>query len=145
MDSFEDNEFKCSKDSDEMNQATVLPREILGEVSKINGNVDKQPSSDLKHVVYDDSDHLYGSVNEEEYEKFTTYKSCEGVKFQLSMMFINKQVISGVTKDYAMESQKYVFIKKNTKKMEIHCMVGCKYYERFGKRVENQFLQNCEF
>lgn len=55
-------------------------------------------------------------------------------------------MISGVIKDYAMESQKYVFIKKNnTKKMEIHCMVGCKCYERFGKRVENQFLQNCEF
>lgn len=51
-------------------------------------------------------------------------------------------MIRDVVKDYAMENQKNVFIKKNDSKMVVvKCTDGCKFYMRFSKRIGNQFWQ----
>lgn len=90
MDNFDDNDFECSEYS---------------EVSRNNDNDDKDHAANLGHEVCDDSNHLYtphGSDDEEEYEKFTTYKSGERVKFQLGIIFIRNDVIRDTIKDYKM-------------------------------------------
>ncbi|XP_058784836.1 uncharacterized protein LOC131659698 [Vicia villosa] len=113
--SYEDSEFQFSGESDvsEMNWTKVLPQETLGS---------------------DDED--------EEGLKFPTYKSGEGMKFQLGMMFTNKEVIRDAVKDYGMENQKNVYIKKNdSKRVVVLCTDGCKFYMRFSKRIGNQFWQ----
>lgn len=74
--------------------------------------------------------------------KYPTYKSGQGMKFQLGMMFTNKEMIRDDVKDYAMENQKNVFIKKNdSKRIVVKYTDGCKFYMRFSKRIDNQFWQ----
>lgn len=56
------------------------------------------------------------------------------------MMFTNKEMIREAIKDYGMENQKNVFIKKNdSKRMVIKCMAGCDFYVRFSKRNREQY------
>lgn len=92
--------------------------------------------------VYD-SDQLHTppvSGDDEEHDKFSAYRSREGFKFQLSMVFNNKDIVRETLIDYAMEMKKNVFIKKNDgKRMVIKCMKGCKFYTKISKRVGNQF------
>lgn len=93
----------------------------------------------------EDSDQLHKPVeseDEQEYETFPSYKSGEAIKFQLGMFFNSKELIRDVINEYAMESKKVVFLKKNDGKMVVvKCIVGCKFYMRLSKRVGNQFLQ----
>ncbi|XP_050918716.1 uncharacterized protein LOC127136166 [Lathyrus oleraceus] len=99
----------------------------------------------MVHGDSEDSDHLYtppGSDDEDEGMKYPTYKSSQGMKFQLRMLFTNKEMIRDVVKDYVMENQKNVFIKKNdSKRIVVKCTDGCKFYMRFSKRISNQFWQ----
>lgn len=66
------------------------------------------------------------SEDNEDVVKFITYKNGEGSEFQLGMMFTNKEMIRDAIKEYGMENQKNMFIKKNdAKRMVIRCVVGC--------------------
>ncbi|XP_058744165.1 uncharacterized protein LOC131616720 [Vicia villosa] len=127
-----------SEECDEMDWTSVLPPETLGETcSGVN----------LPHEALDEEDeeHLYtppGSDNEEDAEKFPTYKSGEGCDFKLGMMFTNKEKIRDAIKEYGMENQKNVFIRKNdARRIVVKCMAGCKFYLRFSKRNGQQFWQ----
>lgn len=51
-------------------------------------------------------------------------------------------MIRDVVKDYAMENQKNVFIKKNdSKRIVVKYIDGCKFYMRFRKRIDKWFWQ----
>lgn len=97
----------------------------------------------MVHDESEDSEHLYtslGSDNEDERMKYPTYKSGQGMKFQLGMMLTNKEMIRDVVKDYDMKNKKNVFIKKNDSKMiMVKHTDGYKFYMRFSKRIDNQF------
>lgn len=88
----------------------------------------------MVHEKSEDSDHLYtphGSDDNDEGMKYPTYKSCEGMKFQLGMMFINKEVTRDVVKDYGMENHNNVFIKNNvSKRVAFKLTDGCNLYMR---------------
>lgn len=90
-----------------------------------------------------DSDKLYtppASEDEQEYEHFPNFKNGETIKFQLGMVFNNKDLIWDAIKEYAMDSKKNVFLKKNDeKRMVVKCLNDCKFYTRFNKRVGNQY------
>ncbi|XP_058747460.1 uncharacterized protein LOC131620408 [Vicia villosa] len=93
----------------------------------------------------DDSDVLHtpnGSGDDEELEKFPSYKRGESSKFELGMVFSNKEMVKDAVKDYGMENNKNVVIKKNeAKRMVIKCMEGCNFHMRVSKRVGNQYWQ----
>ncbi|KAI5421025.1 hypothetical protein KIW84_044749 [Lathyrus oleraceus] len=114
----EDSEVNgASENSKDMNWTRVLPHETLGEASGI-----KRPT-DMQHEECEDSDHLYtyfGSDDDEDVVKFPTYKSGEESGFHLGMMFINKEMVRDVIKEYGMEKQKNVFIKKNDAKRMVY-------------------------
>ncbi|XP_058755919.1 uncharacterized protein LOC131629134 [Vicia villosa] len=58
----------------------------------------------------------------------------------------DKMQIKDAVKDYAMESNKNVVIKKNDKKkVVVKRMVGCPFYIRFSLRETNQFWQLVSF
>ncbi|XP_058766723.1 uncharacterized protein LOC131640331 [Vicia villosa] len=92
-----------------------------------------------------DSDQLHTppeSGDDAEHEKYPTYRSGEGVNFQLGMVFNSKSIVREAVREYGMEKNKNIFIKKNdAKRMVILCMEGCKFYMRISKRVGNQFWQ----
>lgn len=125
-----------------MDWTKVLPQETLSEVSSFQN---KKDQDEMVHGDGEGSYHLYtppGSDDEDEGMRYPTYKSGQGMKFQLGMMFTNKEMIRDVVKDYAMENQKNVFIKKNDfKRIMVKCIDGCKFYMRFIKRIGNQFWQ----
>ena len=125
-----------------MDWTKVLPQETLGEVSSCQN---KKDQAEMVHDESEDSKHLYtplGNDDEDERMKYPTYKSGQGMKFQLGMMFTNKEMIRDVVKDYAMENQKNVFIKKNdSKRIVVKCTDDCKLYMIFSKRIGNQFEQ----
>ncbi|KAI5392955.1 hypothetical protein KIW84_060201 [Lathyrus oleraceus] len=113
--SFEDSEYQFSEEFEEseMDWTKVLPQETLSEASSCQN---KKDQDEMVHGDGEGSYHLYtppGSDDEDEGMKYPTYKSDQGMKFQLGMMFTNKEMIRDVVKDYAMENQKNVFIKKN--------------------------------
>ncbi|XP_058733914.1 uncharacterized protein LOC131605589 [Vicia villosa] len=132
FDSFSDTEYEHSDDIVDFDWTTVLPSEIL---------FDKVNNSDAD----DDSDVLLtppASEDDEEHQKFPAYKSGEVFKFQLGMMFNNKDMVRDALKEYAMKMNKNVALKKNDgKRMVVKCMDGCKFYMRITKRVGNQFWQ----
>lgn len=73
-----------------MDWTKVLPQETLGEASSCQN---KKDHAEMVHVESEDSDHLYtspGSDDEDEGMKYPIYKSGQGMKFQLGMMFTNK-------------------------------------------------------
>ncbi|XP_058776681.1 uncharacterized protein LOC131651009 [Vicia villosa] len=132
LDNFSDTEYEHNNDIVDFDWTTVLPSENL---------FDKVNNSD----VDDDSDVLLtppASEDDEEHEKFPAYKSGEVFKFQLGMMFNNKDMVRDALKEYAMKMNKNVSLKKNDgKRMVVKCMDGCKFYMRITKRIGNQFWQ----
>ncbi|XP_058753082.1 uncharacterized protein LOC131626267 [Vicia villosa] len=92
-----------------------------------------------------DSDQLHTPPergDDVEHEKYPTYRSGEGVNFQLGMVFNIKSIVGEAVREYGMEKNKNIFIKKNdAKRMVILCMERCKFYMRINKRVGNQFWQ----
>lgn len=121
-----------------MDWKQVLPSETLGE---------EYSGTKFQHEDVDDEyeDHLYislGSDVEEDVAKHPTYKSGEGRAFKLGMMFINKEKIRDVVKEYGMDNQKNVWIKKNdAKRVVVRCIGGCKFYLRISKRNGQQYQQ----
>ncbi|XP_058773528.1 uncharacterized protein LOC131647680 isoform X2 [Vicia villosa] len=93
----------------------------------------------------EDEDHLYtppGSDDEEDVEKFPTYKSGEGCVFKIGMMFTNKETIRDAIKEYGMENQKNVYINKNdSKRIVVKCMDGCNFHLRFSMRNGQNYWQ----
>ncbi|KAI5433592.1 hypothetical protein KIW84_020759 [Lathyrus oleraceus] len=140
--SFKNNEFQFSEESEEsgIDWTKVLPQETLNEVSSFQN---KKDQVEMVHDESEDSDHLHtppGSDHEDERMKYPTYKSGQGVKFQLGVMFTNKEMMWDVVKDYGMENHKNVFIKKNdSKRSVVKFTDGCKFYMRFSKRIGSQF------
>lgn len=64
----------------------------------------------MGHEKSEDSDHLYTPLesDDDEVNKFPTYKSDVGVQFHLGVMITNDEMIIGVIKDFLMENQKCV-------------------------------------
>lgn len=84
--------------------------------------------------VDDDSNVLHTpptSDDDEEHERFPAYKSGKVFKFQLGIIFNNKEMVRDALKEYAMEIKKNVALKKNDgKRTVVKCMDGCKFYVR---------------
>ncbi|XP_058784528.1 uncharacterized protein LOC131659338 [Vicia villosa] len=132
LDSFSDTEYECSDEIVDLDWTTVIPLENLG--AKVN-NSDVDDDSDVLLTPPDSDD-------DEEHEKFPAYKSGEIFKFQLGMMFNNKEMVRDALKEYAMKMKKNVALQKNDgKRMVVKCIDGCKFYMRITKRVGNQFWQ----
>ncbi|XP_058742388.1 uncharacterized protein LOC131614867 [Vicia villosa] len=134
--SLSDEDLECSDDYVEQTEDLDWTS-----VMQCDEDHDKAKKSDED----DDSDVLHtpdGSGNDEEHEKFPSYKSGESSKFELCMVFSNKEMVKDVVKDYGMENNKNVVIKKNeAKRMVIKCMEGCNFHMRVSKRVGNQYWQ----
>ncbi|XP_058725212.1 uncharacterized protein LOC131596548 [Vicia villosa] len=134
--SLSDEDLECSDDY--MEQTEDLD---WTSVMQFDENHDKARKSDED----DDSDVLHtpnDSGNDEEHEKFPSYKRGETSKFELGMVFSNKEMVKDAVKDYGMENNKNVVIKKNeAKRMVIKCMEGCNFHMRVSKRVGNQYWQ----
>lgn len=100
----------------------------------------KPHDNDFHHDNGEDSDQLqtpFRSEYDEEYERFPSYKVGEGTKFQLGMIFSNKELVRDAIKEYAMV-ERNVYLKKNDgKRMVVRCIEECKFYIRIGKRVGN--------
>ncbi|CAK8567518.1 unnamed protein product [Lathyrus sativus] len=120
----------------ELDRATVIPTKPIK--PHVNDN-------DFHHDNDEDSDQLQTppeSENDEEYERFPTYKVGVGTKFQLGMKFNNNDLVREAIKEYAMMEKKNVYLKKNdAKRMVVRCISECKFYMRIGKRVDNQYWQ----
>ncbi|XP_058783216.1 uncharacterized protein LOC131657882 [Vicia villosa] len=93
----------------------------------------------------EDEDHLYtphGSEDEGDVERNPVFKSGGGCAFQLGMMFTDKDTIRDAVKEYGMENQKNVYIKKNdSKRIVVKCMEGCKFHLRFSMRNGQNYWQ----
>ncbi|XP_058775811.1 uncharacterized protein LOC131650090 [Vicia villosa] len=103
LDSFSDTEYEHNDNIVDCDWTTVLPSEKL--FDKVNNS-----------IVDDDSDVLLTppvSEDDEEHEKFPTYKSGEVFKFQPGMIFNNKDMVRCALKEYAMKMNKKVALKKN--------------------------------
>jgi hypothetical protein len=75
-------------------------------------------------------------------EKFPNYKPGEGISFQTTLKFNNKKLIRDAVKEYAMEKNNNIWIKKNdAKRIVVRCDDGCPFYMRISKRVGNPFWQ----
>ncbi|CAK8575909.1 unnamed protein product [Lathyrus sativus] len=94
-----DDEVKDVEDSDhKLDWATALPKDTT-----------RPYMNDFDHG--EDSDQLqtpHESEDDEEYERFPTYKVGEGIKFELDMRFNTKDMVKDVTKEYAMLEKKYL-------------------------------------
>ncbi|XP_058725642.1 uncharacterized protein LOC131596928 [Vicia villosa] len=137
--SFSDEELECS---DHVEQNVDLDwTTVMHCVMHCDEDRDKARHSDEDG----DSDVLHTpneSGNDEEHEKFPSYKSDESLKFELGMVFSKKEMERDAVKDYGMENNKNVIIKKNeAKRMVIKCMEGCSFHMRVSKRVGNQYWQ----
>ncbi|KAI5439488.1 hypothetical protein KIW84_025038 [Lathyrus oleraceus] len=76
--------------------------------SEVSSCQNKKYPTEMVHDESEDSNHLYttlGSDDEDMGMKYPTYKSGQGMKFQLWIMFTNKEMIRDVIKDYGMENQ----------------------------------------
>ncbi|XP_058725528.1 uncharacterized protein LOC131596807 [Vicia villosa] len=133
----EDEELNLGHDVG-VNWTTVLPNTSTEQPSRLVVNSDNECC---------DSDELHtplGSDVEDGMERFPSFK--QTTKFEIGMMFKDKMQIKDAVKDYAMESNKNVVIKKNDKKrVVVKCMVGCPFYIRFSLRTTNQFWQLVSF
>lgn len=132
LDSVSNTEYEYNGEINDMDWNTVLPSDNL--VYNVN-NSDVDDDSDMLHTPS-------ASDDDEEHERFPAFKSGEVFKFQLGMMFNNKEIVGDALKEYAMEMRKNVALNKNDgKRMVIKCMNGCKFNMRITKRVWNQFWQ----
>lgn len=110
--SISDIEYEHSDEIDNIDWTTV-PDKLVGKVN--NSDMDDD-SGVLRTPPASDDD--------EEHERFPTYKSGEVFKFQLGMMFSNKEMVRDALKEYAMEMKKNVYLKKNDgKRMVLKCMM----------------------
>ncbi|KAI5393729.1 hypothetical protein KIW84_060734 [Lathyrus oleraceus] len=102
LDSASKTEYEHSDEIDDMDWTTFIPYDKL---------VDKVNNSD----VDDDFDALHTppASDDEEHERFPAYKSGDMYKFQLGMMFNNKEMLKDALKEYAMKMKKNVLLKKN--------------------------------
>jgi hypothetical protein len=137
-----------SEDSQQMDWTTILPTETFQEVNQNNvnsSNVDPTNAADFENDLNEDSDELNtppGSDDEEAVEKFPNYKPSEGISFQTTLKFNNKKLIREAVKEYAMEKNYNIWIKKNdARRIVVRCEEGCPFYMRISKRVGNQFWQ----
>jgi hypothetical protein len=56
------------------------------------------------------------------------------------LKFNNKKLIREAIKEYAMEKNNNIWIKKNdARRIVVRCDEGCTFYMRISKRVENPF------
>ncbi|XP_058741093.1 uncharacterized protein LOC131613441 [Vicia villosa] len=105
---------------------------------------DEDNAKDIYSEEDYDSDVLHTpneSDNDDEIEKFPSFKS-DSSKFELGMVFSNKEKIHEALAEYALKMNKNVHVKKNDgKKMVMKCMEGCTFHMRISKRVGNQFWQ----
>lgn len=128
LDSANDTEYELSNEIDDMDWTTVLPSDKLVDKLKF---FDVDDKFDVLHTPL-------GNDDEEEHARFPAYKSGEVFKFQLGMMFNNKEMVKDDLKEYLMELEENIALKKNDgKRMVVKCMDGCEFYMRISKRVGN--------
>ncbi|XP_058733531.1 uncharacterized protein LOC131605157 [Vicia villosa] len=101
---------------------------------------DEDNAKDIYSEEDYDSDVLHTpneSDNDDEIEKFPSFKS-DSSKFELGMVFSNKEKIHEALAEYALKMNKNVHVKKNDGKKMV---IGCTFHMRISKRVGNQFWQ----
>lgn len=99
-----------------MGWTKVPPHKTLGGVC--SGNIDKEPTN-VDQEECEDPDHLHTptrSDDDDEGVRFLTYKSGDGMRFHLGIMFTNKEVIRDVIEDSGMEHQKMCSLRRMIQK-----------------------------
>ncbi|KAI5395136.1 hypothetical protein KIW84_061653 [Lathyrus oleraceus] len=124
----------CEDSEHVLDWTTVMPTETT-----------KPHDNDFHHDNGEDSDQLHtppGSEDDEEYERFPSYKVGEEIKFQLGMIFNNKDFVRDAIKEYDMLEKKNVYLNKNDgKRMIVRCIDEYKIYMGIGKKFGNQYWQ----
>lgn len=104
LDNFSDTEYEYNDEIHDLDWTRVLPSDNLDD--KVN-NSNVEDDSNMLHTP------LVSGDDDEEHEKFPAYKHGEVFKFQLGMMFNNKDMVKDALKEYAMEMKKKFALKKN--------------------------------
>lgn len=103
-----DNEVEVGDDVEVVNDGDREPE--LDWTTIIPTKITKPHESEFHHDNGEDSDQLQtppGSEDDEEYERFPSYKVGEGTKFQLGMIFNNKDLVRDAIKEYDMVEKMY--------------------------------------
>lgn len=98
----------------------------------------------------DDLDTPPGSeVDEENVRKFPKFNQPENgdeVRFELGLKFNTKEQVKNAVKDFAMETKKNLYFKKNDgKRIIVRCEPECPFYMRISKRTSNEYWQLVSF
>lgn len=101
-------------------------------------------------VNSDDLDTPPGSeVDEENVRKFPKFNQPENgdeVRFELGLKFNTKEQVKNAVKDFAMETKKNLYFKKNDgKRIIVRCEPECPFYMRISKRTSNEYWQLVSF
>ncbi|GAU28892.1 hypothetical protein TSUD_293440 [Trifolium subterraneum] len=110
-------------------------------------------TADFQDEIHEDSDVLHTPPESEDEElgnNYPTFKMGDGsigVQFQKGLTFNNKQQANEAIRDYAMETMKSLYLKKNEKEfMVVKCdHSGCPFHVRISKRIRNPFWQIVSF
>ena len=58
----------------------------------------------------------------------------DDVRFDLGLIFLNRDIFKDAVKDYALQTRKNLMVKKNYKtRVVVRCVPGCPYYMRVTK------------
>ncbi|XP_058765411.1 uncharacterized protein LOC131638892 [Vicia villosa] len=154
-DSESDPDYKMSSEEDEDDDEVVFDELDLGTDAGIDWTtilptVPTQNSSRID--VTSDNDSCDSEVlrtppdsdAEDAIKEYPTFK--KDTKFELGMMFKDKDQIKDAIKEFALEKNKSFVIKKNDKRrVVVKCIEGCPFHIRFSKRSTNQFWQVVSF
>nr|XP_012570379.1 uncharacterized protein LOC105851929 [Cicer arietinum] len=110
------------------------------------GNPGPSSATDFEenYVNYDDLDTPPGSeVDEEDVRKFLKFNLPENgdeVRFELGLKFNTKELVKNIIKDFAMETKKNLYFKKNDgKRIIVRCEPEFPFYMRITKRTSNEY------
>ncbi|CAJ2649101.1 unnamed protein product [Trifolium pratense] len=156
----DDDDDDCYIDDSEQDEcvdlSVVFPPETF---CLVDTNVDAMTTNtpttaaDFRYEFHEDSDVLHTPPESEDEElghNYPTFKMSDGsigVQFHKGLTFNNKQQANEAIKEYAMETMKSLYIKKNEKEfMVVKCdHSSCPFHLRISKRVGNEFWQIVSF
>ncbi|CAJ2628837.1 unnamed protein product [Trifolium pratense] len=156
----DDDDDDCYIDDSEQDEcvdfSVVFPPETFCPVdTNVGAMTTNTPTTaaDFRYEFHEDSDVLHTPPESEDEElghNYPTFKMSDGsigVQFHKGLTFNNKQQAKEAIKEYAMETMKNIYIKKNEKEFLVaKCdHSGCPFHLRISKRVGNEFWQIVSF